>query len=46
MFLVVKNEGGIALKVNVSLPNYLKNDFPAFEVPKHKTRRVWLFIVC
>ncbi|KAI3474292.1 hypothetical protein Pfo_029080 [Paulownia fortunei] len=40
VFLVVQNEGEITLKVNVNLPNYLKNDFPAFEVPKHETGRM------
>ncbi|KAL6574477.1 hypothetical protein OROMI_011762 [Orobanche minor] len=40
VFLVVQNEGGNTLKANVNLPNYLTNDLPAFEVPKHETRRM------
>ncbi|GFP87413.1 hypothetical protein PHJA_000885000 [Phtheirospermum japonicum] len=40
MFIVVQNEGETTLKVNVKLPNYLTIDLPAFEVSKHKTRRV------
>ncbi|KAL6568746.1 hypothetical protein OROHE_004430 [Orobanche hederae] len=40
VFLVVQNEGGSTLKANVNLPNYLTNDLPAFEVPKHETRRI------
>lgn len=40
LFLVVKNGGEITLKVNVQVPNVLINDLPAFEVPKHKTKRV------
>lgn len=46
LLLVVKNEGEVTLKVNVQVPNDLINDFPAFEVTKHDTKRVWLFIVC
>ncbi|KAL8517041.1 hypothetical protein ACS0TY_015319 [Phlomoides rotata] len=40
LFLVVKNEGEITLKVIVQVPNGLINDFPDFEVPKHKTNRL------
>ncbi|KAL0338069.1 UNVERIFIED_CONTAM: hypothetical protein Sangu_1329000 [Sesamum angustifolium] len=39
LFLVVQNEGESTLKVNVNLPN-LENALPAFEVSKHKTRRM------
>ncbi|KAL7095110.1 hypothetical protein ACP275_10G003800 [Erythranthe tilingii] len=40
MFVVVQNEGEITLKVTLSLPNYLKNDMPAVEVPKHESNRI------
>ncbi|KAL0310081.1 UNVERIFIED_CONTAM: hypothetical protein Sradi_5950400 [Sesamum radiatum] len=39
LFLVVQNEGESTLKVNVNLPN-LENALPAFEVSKHKNRRM------
>ncbi|KAL3654833.1 hypothetical protein CASFOL_000619 [Castilleja foliolosa] len=45
LILVVQNVGETTLKVNVKLPNYLTNDLPAFEVSKHKTRRVDISLI-
>lgn len=40
MFLVTKNEGENTMKVNVKLPNSLKNIWPDFEVLKHTSKRI------
>lgn len=43
---MTKNEGENTMKVNVKLPNSLKNIWPDLEVPKHTSKRVWIFFVC
>lgn len=44
MYLVVKNEGEVTMKVIVKLPNSMQNILPEVEVPKHTSKKVRIFI--
>lgn len=44
VFLVMKNEGEVTMKVNVKVPNSLQNILEDFEVLKHTSKKVRIFI--
>lgn len=44
VYLVVKNEGDVTMKVIVKLPNSMQNVLTDVEVSKHKSKKVRIFI--